>query len=113
MFKQVNFARISYFNVAYAPHICEELWVKIGNPAGTLSFANFPDFKQEYLVSDRFSYPISFNGKVRFNLEFPIGMDSKEIENQVLAHVNTAKYLEGKTPKKMIVVPGRIVNVVM
>jgi leucyl-tRNA synthetase len=97
----------------YAPHICEELWVKIGNPAGTLSYAKFPDFKQEYLVLDRFSYPISFNGKVRFNLEFPIGMDSKEIEIQVLAHGNTAKYLEGKTPKKMIVVPGRIVNVVM
>jgi leucyl-tRNA synthetase len=97
----------------YAPHICEELWVKLGNQAGTLSFAKFPAFKQEYLVSDSFSYPISFNGKVRFNLEFPVGMDSKEIEAQVLAHDNTAKYLEGKTPKKMIVVPGRIVNVVM
>jgi leucyl-tRNA synthetase len=97
----------------YAPHICEELWVKLGNQAGTLSYAKFPAFKQEYLVSDSFSYPISFNGKVRFNLEFPVGMDSKEIETQVLAHENTAKYLEGKTPKKMIVVPGRIVNVVV
>jgi leucyl-tRNA synthetase len=97
----------------YAPHICEELWVKLGNQAGTLSFAKFPAFKQEYLVSDSFSYPISFNGKVRFNLEFPVGMDSKEIETQVLAHENTAKYLEGKTPKKMIVVPGKIVNVVV
>lgn len=97
----------------YAPHICEELWVKLGNQAGTLSYSQFPTFKQEYLVSDSFSYPISFNGKVRFNIEFPVGIDSKEIEAQVLAHANTEKYLEGKTPKKMIVVPGRIVNVVV
>ncbi|MES2590083.1 MAG: class I tRNA ligase family protein [Bacteroidota bacterium] len=97
----------------YAPHIAEELWVKLGNEAGTISYAQFPSFNPEYLVSDAFSYPISFNGKVRFNIEFPVGMDSKEIESQVLAHENTAKYLEGKTPKKMIVVPGRIVNVVV
>ncbi len=97
----------------YAPHIAEELWVKLGHEAGTISFASFPTFNPEYLVSDAFSYPISFNGKVRFNLEFPRTMSPKEIEDLVLAHENTAKYLEGKTPKKMIVVPGRIVNVVV
>jgi leucyl-tRNA synthetase len=97
----------------YAPHISEELWVKLGHEAGTISFATFPTFNPEYLVSDAFSYPISFNGKVRFNLEFPRTMTPKEIEDLVLAHENTAKYLEGKAVKKMIVVPGRIVNVVV
>lgn len=97
----------------YAPHICEELWIKLGHEAGTISYAKFPNFNPEFLVSDAFSYPISFNGKVRFNLEFPTGMDSKEIETQVLAHESTQKWLEGKAPKKMIVVPGRIVNVVV
>ncbi|MBI2257823.1 MAG: leucine--tRNA ligase [Flavobacteriia bacterium] len=97
----------------YAPHICEELWVKLGNVAGTLSNAKFPEFNKEYLISETINYPISFNGKARFNIEFPVGMDSKEIEAQVLAHANTAKYLEGKTPKKIIVVVGRIVNVVI
>lgn len=97
----------------YAPHISEELWVKLGHEAGTISFASFPTFNPEYLVSDAFSYPISFNGKVRFNLEFPRTMSPKEIEELVLAHENTAKYLEGKAVKKMIVVPGRIVNVVV
>ncbi len=97
----------------YAPHISEELWVKLGHEAGTISYATFPTFNPEYLVSDAFSYPISFNGKVRFNLEFPRTMSMKEIEDLVLAHENTAKYLEGKAPKKMIVVPERIVNVVV
>jgi leucyl-tRNA synthetase len=97
----------------YAPHISEELWLKLGHEAGTISFATFPTFNPEYLVSDAFSYPISFNGKVRFNLEFPRTMSPKEIEDLVLAHENTAKYLEGKEVKKMIVVPGRIVNVVV
>ncbi len=97
----------------YAPHIAEELWVKLGNEAGTISYAEFPKFKKEYLVSDTFSYPISFNGKVRFSIDFSTAMNAKEIEDEVLAHENTAKYLEGKIPKKMIVVPGRIVNVVV
>jgi leucyl-tRNA synthetase len=97
----------------YAPHISEELWVKLGHEAGTISFATFPTFNPEYLVSDAFSYPISFNGKVRFNLEFPRTISAKEIEDLVLAHEYTAKYLEGKEVKKMIVVPGRIVNVVV
>ena len=96
----------------YAPHICEELWVKLGHAAGTVSAAKFPVFKPEYLVSDAFSYPISFNGKVRFNIEFPTTMAPKEIEELVLQNENTVKWLEGKAAKKVIVVPGRIVNVV-
>lgn len=97
----------------YAPHICEELWVKLGHEAGTLSYATFPICNEAYLVSDSFSYPISFNGKVRFKVDLPASMQVKEIEEHVMGMQEMNKYLEGKAPKKLIVVPGRIVNVVL
>jgi len=97
----------------YAPHICEELWVKLGHEAGTLSYAAFPICNESYLVSDSFSYPISFNGKVRFKVDLPASMAVKEIEEHVMGMQEMNKYLEGKAPKKLIVVPGRIVNVVI
>jgi leucyl-tRNA synthetase len=97
----------------YAPHICEELWVKLGHEAGTLSYAAFPICNATYLVSDSFSYPISFNGKVRFKVDLPASMAVKEIEEHVMGMQEMNKYLEGKAPKKLIVVPGRIVNVVL
>ncbi len=97
----------------YAPHICEELWVKLGQEAGTLSYATFPICNEAYLVSDSFSYPISFNGKVRFKVDLPASMEVKEIEEHVMGMQEMNKYLEGKAPKKLIVVPGRIVNVVI
>jgi len=97
----------------YAPHICEELWLKLGHEAGTLSYATFPVCNESYLVSDSFSYPISFNGKVRFKVDLPASMQVKEIEEHVMGMQEMNKYLEGKAPKKLIVVPGRIVNVVI
>jgi leucyl-tRNA synthetase len=97
----------------YAPHICEELWVKLGHEAGTLSYAAFPICNESYLVSDSFSYPISFNGKVRFKVDLPASMEVKAIEEHILGMHEMNKYLEGKAPKKLIVVPGRIVNVVL
>ncbi|TNE54768.1 MAG: leucine--tRNA ligase [Bacteroidetes bacterium] len=97
----------------YAPHIAEELWQRLGHEAGSVSKAALPKFNPDYLVDDAFSYPISFNGKVRFKLEFPRTMSPKEIEEQVLSNDQTAKWLDGKDPKKMIVVPGKIVNVVV
>ena len=97
----------------YAPHICEELWVKLGHEAGTLSYAAFPICNAAYLVSDSFSYPISFNGKVRFKVDLPASMEVKAIEEHVMGMQEMNKYLEGKAPKKLIVVPGRIVNVVL
>jgi leucyl-tRNA synthetase len=97
----------------YAPHICEELWVKLGHEAGTLSYTTFPICNEAYLVSDSFSYPISFNGKVRFKVDLPASMQVKEIEEHVMGMQEMNKYLEGKAPKKLIVVPGRIVNVVL
>ena len=96
----------------YAPHISEELWVKIGYEAGSINVATFPTFNPEYLVESTFSYPISFNGKVRFSVELPVDMSKEDIEAHVLGLEKTQHYLEGNTPKKIIVVPGRIVNIV-
>ncbi len=97
----------------YAPHVCEELWVKLGNEAGTLSYAKFPQFNEAHLVEANIAYPVSFNGKMRFKIELPTALTPKEVEAEVLAFEQTQKYLEGNTPKKVIVVPGKIVNVVM
>lgn len=97
----------------YAPHISEELWVKLGYEAGSINVTPFPTFNPEYLVESAFSYPISFNGKVRFSVELPAGMSKEDVEAHVLALEKTQHYLEGKSPKKMIVVPGRIVNIVL
>jgi leucyl-tRNA synthetase len=97
----------------YAPHIAEELWVRLGHEPGRISYATFPEFNEEHLVESSHEYPISFNGKMRFKLEFPLDMAKDQIEKEVLAHENAQKWLEGKAPKKVIVVPGKIVNVVL
>ncbi len=96
----------------YTPHIAEELWTILGNEAGTISYANFPKFNPAYLVEANFEYPISINGKVRANISFPTDALPADIEAGVLANEIVQKWLEGKAPKKVIVVPKRIVNVV-
>ena len=98
---------------SYAPHICEELWVKLGNEAGTLSYTKFPEFNEANLVEANIQYPVSFNGKMRFKIELPTAMNPKDVEAAVMVYGQTQKYLDGNTPKKVIVVPGKIVNVVM
>jgi leucyl-tRNA synthetase len=98
---------------SYAPHICEELWVLLGNEAGTLSYAAYPKFNSVYLVEDEFAYPISINGKTKMNLNIPLSLEQKEVEEFVLANADVQKYLDGKQPKKVIVVKGRIVNMVV
>lgn len=97
----------------YAPHIAEELWVKLGNEPGSISYAKFPEFKEEYMIESSHSYPVSFNGKMRFLLELPLDLSKEQVEKEVLEHETSEKWLEGKTPKKVIVVPGKIVNVVV
>jgi leucyl-tRNA synthetase len=97
----------------YAPHITEELWALLGNEEGTLSYAAFPKFNPEHLVENDFNYPISVNGKTRLNLNLPLNLEPAEIEKEVLANENVLKYLDGKYPKKVIVVKGRIVNIVV
>ena len=96
----------------FAPHIAEELWSLCGNTEG-VSYANWPKFNPEFLVENEFNYPISFNGKVRFNLNFALDIDAKEMESLILNNEQTQKYLEGKAPKKVIIVKGKIVNVVL
>ncbi|KOS06702.1 leucyl-tRNA synthetase [Flavobacterium akiainvivens] len=95
----------------YAPHIAEELWKQLGHQ-GSISRVPFPIFKPEYLVESSKEYPVSFNGKTRFKLEFPLDMPVADIEAAVLADPRTTEYLNGNAPKKIIVVPGRIINVV-
>jgi leucyl-tRNA synthetase len=97
----------------YAPHIAEELWVKLGNEAGTVGYSTFPEFVEEYTVDANHAYPVSFNGKVRFKIELPTAMSREDVEKEVLAHETAIKWLEGNPPKKVIVVPGKIVNVVV
>jgi len=96
----------------YAPHIAEELWNKLGNTE-SITYAVFPKHNEEYLTEANHKYPVSFNGKMRFMLELPKTMGKADIEATVLANEQTAKYLDGKTPKKVIVVPNRIVNIVI
>ncbi|MEH6407819.1 MAG: class I tRNA ligase family protein, partial [Leeuwenhoekiella sp.] len=96
---------------SYAPHIAEELWSKLGHKE-SISTANFPIFDGKYLVESSKEYPISFNGKMRFTMELPLDLTKDEIESAVMAHDKTQFYLEGRTPKKVIIVPGKIVNLV-
>ncbi|HAV25533.1 MAG TPA: leucine--tRNA ligase [Bacteroidetes bacterium] len=96
----------------FAPHITEELWNAIGNE-GFIADATWPTFDEKHLLESSKVYPISINGKTRTNLEFPLDMSKEEIEKNVLADEIVQKWLDGKPPKKVIVVPGRIVNVVM
>ncbi|MGW9684222.1 leucine--tRNA ligase [Flagellimonas sp. 2504JD1-5] len=95
----------------YAPHIAEELWEKLGH-SKSISEAPFPKFEGKYLVESSKEYPISFNGKMRFKIELPLDMGKEDIEEAVMAHEKTQAQLQGRTPKKVIVVPGKIVNIV-
>ncbi len=96
----------------YAPHIAEEVWAAMGHET-SICDAEFPVCNEAYLVESNTKYPISFNGKVRFTMELPADMSKEEVEKTVLSNEQTAKYLDGKAPKKVIVVPNKIVNIVM
>jgi leucyl-tRNA synthetase len=98
---------------SYAPHISEELWTLLGNVPGTLSVAPYPVFNPEYLVENEFSYPVSVNGKTRMNLNISLSLSQAEVEVIVLANTDLQKYLEGKPPKKIIFVKGKIINIVI
>lgn len=96
----------------FAPHIAEEMYRLLGNN-GSVYNAEFPVHNEAYLAESTVKYPISFNGKVRFTLELPADMSKEEVEKSALNDEQTAKYLDGKTPKKIIVVPKKIVNIVL
>ncbi len=96
---------------SYAPHIAEELWARLAH-SESIANAPFPKFEEKFLVESTKEYPISFNGKLRFKLELPLDMGKDEIEAVVMAHEKTKEQLQGREPKKVIVVPGKIVNIV-
>ena len=95
----------------YAPHIAEELWSKLGHDS-SITTAEYPIYEESYLIESNKDYPISFNGKMRFTMELPLDMGKDEIEKAVMADERTQKQLDGRAPKKVIVVPGKIVNIV-
>lgn len=96
----------------FAPHIAEELWQKMGHQK-SLNSISYPEFNEQLLVESTHKYPISFNGKVRFTLELSASLDKKAIEDAVLGNEEAKKWLDGNAPRKVIVVPKRIVNVVV
>ncbi len=96
----------------FAPHIAEELWHRLGHETSVCD-AKWPTFDEKYLTESSVKYPISFNGKVRFTMEMPANASREEVERAALAHEQTPRFTEGRTPKKVIVVPGKIVNIVL
>ena len=96
----------------FAPHIAEEFWHRLGH-TGTVADAAWPVYDPKALVEDTVKYPVSFNGKTRFMIEVPAGTSKEDVEKAALNDTNAEKWLAGKTPKKVIVVPGKIVNVVI
>ncbi|QYJ69295.1 leucine--tRNA ligase [Flavobacterium litorale] len=95
----------------YAPHIAEELWSQLGN-TGSIAKVPFPEFNPQHLVESSKEYPVSFNGKMRFKIELPLDMPIDEIEKTILADERTQQQLGGREPKKVIIVPGKIINIV-
>jgi leucyl-tRNA synthetase len=97
---------------SYAPHLAEEIWQKLGH-SQSIYTATFPKFEEKYLVETSFNYPVSFNGKMRFQLTLPLDYSEEQIKTAVLAEEQTTKYLQGQKPKKWIVVKGKIINIVI
>jgi len=105
----MQFARVL---APFAPHLAEELWALMGG-SPSIATQPFPDFNEELLKEDEYEYPVSFNGKLRFKLELPLTMPVEEIEKLVIEHESTQKWLNNAPPKKIIVVKGKIINVVV
>ena len=96
----------------FAPHVTEEIWEALGH-AESISKASFPEYVEAYTVENSCTYAVSFNGKTRFTADLPKSIDRAEVEAAVRAMPQTDKYLDGKTVVKVIVVPGKIVNIVI
>jgi leucyl-tRNA synthetase len=96
----------------YAPHIAEELWALLGHQQSII-FAKFPQFNEAYLVEDSHEYPVSINGKMRAKVSLSLSLSAAEVEQAALADPAVLKWTEGNSPKKVIVVPGKIVNIVI
>ena len=110
--KRAILSELAILVSSYAPHIAEELWQLLGDE-DSITYQDFPEFKEEYIKENSFSYPVSFNGKMRFKIDLPIDMSKEDIEKAVLEAEEAQKWIEGKTPRKVIVVPKKIVNIVI
>jgi leucyl-tRNA synthetase len=97
---------------SFAPHMAEELWSLMGH-TDSIAYVKFPEFNEEFVKEDAFTYPVSFNGKLRFQLTLPVGTGPREAEAAVVAAPESQKWLGGNPPKKVIFVPGKIINVVL
>jgi len=95
----------------FAPHIAEELWNRLGHTS-SIAYADFPQHEEKFLTESNHNYPVSFNGKMRFTHQLPLDLNKEEIEKAIMALERTQQYLEGKTIRKVIIVPGKIVNIV-
>ena len=95
----------------YAPHIAEELWAQLGN-SGSISTVDFPVFEEKHLVESEKEYPVSFNGKMRFTIKLPLDLTKEQIQEIVMGDERTIAQLAGNTPKNIIIVPGKIINLV-
>jgi leucyl-tRNA synthetase len=96
----------------YAPHLAEELWHALGHSSSVVD-APYPEYNESYLVEDSFEYPVSINGKMRTKITLPLDISKEEIEKVVLQNEVVQKWVDGKTPKKVIIVPKRIINIVV
>jgi leucyl-tRNA synthetase len=96
----------------FAPHLAEELWSTYGNN-NTIAFEPWPEFNEEYFKEAMFEYPVSVNGKLRFKIELPVGMEKEEIRKIVLEDERAKKWLGVLVPRDVIIVPNRIVNIVL
>ena len=110
--RNVNFVRSGMDFFHTAPHVAEELWHTLGHET-TVCDAPWPAYNEDYLKENTAVYAISFNGKVRYNLELPADMPKEEVEQAAITHENSAKWMAGKSVKKVIVVPKKIVNIVI
>lgn len=110
--KRIILEPLAIIIAPYAPHIAEELWNRLGH-SESITYAHFPEFNEAYLVENAFNYPVSFNGKTRFFQEYDLSLSKEAIEKEILNLEQTKKYLEGKTPKRIIVVHNKIVNIVV
>jgi len=97
---------------SYAPHIGEELWSLLGHKE-SVTYAAFPVFEEKYVKENSCVYPVSFNGKMRFKLELPVDMSKDDVIKAVMAEERAQKWIDDKTPKKIIVVPKKIINIVL
>jgi leucyl-tRNA synthetase len=95
----------------YAPHIAEELWSQLGN-SGSIATVDFPKVDEKHLVENSKEYPVSFNGKMRFTIELPLDLTPAQIEEIIMKDPRTIKQLDGNVPKKVIIVPGKVINLV-